>query len=102
MTTYTPREYSYLTLERFEQDAYRLVCRVAGVPATTTGYGLLHLTDASETRWTAISEDLIYVGLLAALHPVGRAGLEIPANKFALIRRGWPDEWATPPARRSR
>lgn len=98
---YRLREYSFITPAEFPDAAeYRYLCRVAGLPPTPGGYGLLHVLDPqrSDSHVTLVSDDVMYVRLLAATPSSVLAGMEIPGEleKFK-ARPGWPDEWVKPP-----
>ena len=57
------------------------------------GYGALHCidTDDGDTHCTLVTTDVDYVrGLIGK--PLLKA-FKIPAGKFRLRRKGWPDEW---------
>lgn len=78
----TPREFAF---------ADPPTSQAMGLPAQP--HGLLFAIDERGQRWTAITEDVAYWRMLAKAEPSARADLPIPAEKFPLMREGWPDDW---------
>lgn len=95
----TPREYSFATpADLGGQGNYRRFCRVAGLRPISVGWGLLHCVDEDGRHLTAVTSDVPYLRMLVEADlviPELLADLVIPAEKFPLVRAGWPDEWVT-------
>lgn len=91
-----PVEYSFLTPEDMGNVSQyqRVATRLRLDKSNSGGYGLLHCVDELGERWTAITLDVEYLRtLVAGVEPEVLGGLEVPEAKFAMRRRGWPDEW---------
>ncbi|WP_394303258.1 hypothetical protein [Sphaerimonospora cavernae] len=79
--------------------AYRRVCDIVGLRATSTGWGMIHCVDAQGKRWTLATADVEYVAVLAAnAANMDLADMEMPGSKFPWRREGWPDDWLSPAA----